>query len=139
MTTATKTKKTVEKFIEGLGKRKDAVARVRLTPSKKTTWKVNDREVHVYFPTDELRRVAAAPLAMLEDLHFNISVQVKGGGIHGQADAVALGIARAIIKSDVGLRKTLKKENMLSRDARIKERRKFGLKKARKAPQWSKR
>lgn len=134
-----KNKKNTPSYSEATGKRKESIARVRLTPAKHTDWDIDGRDLISYFNTPELRQVATLPLACTPDTPFTIEVHVRGGGIHAQAEAVALGIARASIINDAGIRPTLKKARLLTRDARIKERRKFGLKKARKAPQWSKR
>jgi len=126
-------------FIETLGKRKTAYARVRITPAGKTDIFVNEKRLHEYFPTDEMQTLVKTPFSHAKDAKFNVTVIVKGGGIHSQAEAVRHGIARALLKFDSNLRGALKEKGLLTRDARIKERRKFGLKKARRAPQWSKR
>ncbi len=131
---------TPTKYIEGVGRRKEAVARVRLTPASKTTHTVNGLSFKDYFKVASLVQLASRPLEVAKSPeHFTVSVQAKGGGIAAQADAAALGLARALAKADTSLRAILKKEKLLAVDARQKERRKFGLKKARKAPQWSKR
>ncbi len=128
------------KYIETVGRRKTAVARVRLTPSSKSSCVVNGRELLEYFRTDEARRVAGEALIALNlPGKFKITATIKGGGGSGQAEALRHGVARALIIYDTELRKNLKKIGFLKRDPRAKERRKFGLKKARKAPQWSKR
>jgi len=126
-------------YFEAVGRRKTAVARVRLTPSTKTSYVVNGKALAEYFPTKELQASVESALATTPKTHFAVSIKAIGGGIHGQADAAKLGIARAIILSDGELRTTLKQAKLLTRDPRSKERRKFGLKKARKSPQWSKR
>lgn len=129
-----------EKYIGATGRRKTSTARVRITPAKDESVTVNDRDYTVYFPTQELRAVVMdAFKAEGVAEKFAVTVKVVGGGIHSQAEAVRHGIARALVKKDELLRKSLKKEGYLKRDPRTKERRKFGLKKARKAPQWSKR
>jgi small subunit ribosomal protein S9 len=121
------------------GRRKEAVARVRLTPGS-GAFTVNGRSIDEYFPTRVHRMVARAPLTLLErERDFDVVVSIRGGGIAGQAGAVRLGIARALIELDPELRAQLKAEGYLRRDSREKERRKYGLKKARKAPQYSKR
>ena len=135
----TKVKKSVEQYHEGVGRRKESTARVRITAAKKMDYRVNDRELHAYFPTEELQRVIRSPFALVEGVHYQVSVQVKGGGVHSQAEAVAMGLARALEVADGTLRPILKKGKLLTSNSRQKERRKFGLKKARKAPQWSKR
>ena len=133
----TETKNT---YIETIGRRKTSSARVRMTPASKTTFTINDLELDVHFPTKELQRVAREALTQAKiEQKFKITVKTIGGGISSQAGAVRHGIARALIKYDETLRKTLKEVGFLKRDSRMKERRKFGLKKARKAPQWSKR
>lgn len=130
-----------DKYIEAIGRRKTASARVRLTPAPKTTYDVNGKTVEEYFPTKELQLTAQESLkeSKLTETKFKITVVAKGGGISGQADAMRHGIARALIEYDKELRGKLKKAGLLKRDPRAKERRKFGLKKARKSPQWSKR
>lgn len=128
------------KYIETVGRRKTSTARIRMTPSAKLSVTVNDQPIAEYFKTNELQVVAleAFGKAGIEQ-KFTVSAHIKGGGISSQAQALRLGIARAIEGYDANLRGTLKKEGLLTRDQRAKERRKFGLKKARKAPQWSKR
>jgi small subunit ribosomal protein S9 len=121
------------------GRRKEAVARVRLTPGT-GLFEVNGRALDDYFPTRVHRMVAVAPLRLIaREKEFDVVATVKGGGISGQAGAVRLGVARSLIDLDPELRAQLKAEGYLTRDAREKERRKYGLKKARKAPQYSKR
>ena len=129
---------TKEKYIEAVGRRKTSVARVRITPAAKTTLTVNEREFDNYFPTVELRSIV---LSAFEDSaeKFSVTAKLNGGGISGQAQAMRHGIARALIERDPELRTKLKVKGFLKRDPRAKERRKFGLKKARKSPQWSKR
>ena len=121
------------------GRRKEAVARVRLVPGT-GDFEVNGRALDDYFPTRVHRMVAVSPLRLVgREKDYDIMVTLRGGGISGQAGAVRLGIARALIDLDPELREQLKAEGYLTRDAREKERRKYGLKKARKAPQYSKR
>jgi small subunit ribosomal protein S9 len=126
------------KYIETVGRRKTSVARVRITPSAKTSVVVNDREFENYFPTVELRSIVLSALADLPN-KYTITAKLTGGGVSSQAQALRHGIARGVIKDEPQLRTTLKVKGYLKRDPRAKERRKFGLKKARKAPQWSKR
>ncbi|HBU27817.1 TPA: 30S ribosomal protein S9 [Candidatus Uhrbacteria bacterium] len=128
------------KYIYGLGRRKCAIAQVRVFPKGKGAFTINGREMKDYLPvfTWQERVNLALDKAGLKDV-ADVSVRVLGGGVRAQADAISLGIARALLKMDADLRATLKPEGLLSRDARVKERKKFGLKKARKAPQWSKR
>ena len=130
-----------KKYTQAIGRRKTAGARVRIVKSDKAgSITVNGKDLAVYFPTQELQSIAKASLNhQAVPSKFAVSVVVRGGGIHGQAVAVQHGIARALITDDATLRTPLKQAKMLTRDSRMKERRKFGLKKARKAPQWSKR
>ncbi|MEO8477491.1 MAG: 30S ribosomal protein S9 [Actinomycetota bacterium] len=122
------------------GRRKEAVARVRLVPGGSGDFTVNGRALDDYFPTRVHRMVAQAPLRLVgREKDYDVIASIKGGGISGQAGAIRLGIARALIDIDPELRAQLKAEGYLMRDAREKERRKYGLKKARKAPQYSKR
>ena len=126
--------------MEAVGRRKTSIARVRLFASKTTTVSVNEKPLAKYFPTKELQDIAIESLKELKlSEHFAISVKVKGGGSHSQAEAIRHGLARTLVAYDVDSRKILKPAGFLKRDPRAKERRKFGLKKARKAPQWSKR
>lgn len=123
----------------GTGRRKTAVARVRLVPG---TGKIliNNRQLGEYFGKRTLEVIVRQPLALTNTLtRFDVLARVHGGGTTGQAGAVRLGIARALVKADESLRPVLKKAGFLTRDPRMKERRKYGLKKARKAPQYSKR
>jgi small subunit ribosomal protein S9 len=121
------------------GRRKGAVARVQLVQGD-GGFTVNGRQVDDYFPTRVHRMVARGPLTTLgRERDYDVTVTIRGGGISGQAGAVRLGIARALVEIDPELRSQLKAEGFLRRDAREKERRKYGLKKARKAPQYSKR
>lgn len=131
--------KTKDRYVEAVGRRKTAVARVRITPASKNVFKINERDLASYFPTEELRRVVEEALDKTKAGNFDISIHTKGGGAHSQAEAVRLGISRALVKHDESLRTKVKSAGLLKRDPRAKERRKFGLKKARKAPQWSKR
>lgn len=129
-----------KEYIETIGRRKTASARVRLTIAPKTEVSVNNRDLVTYFPTEELRGIVKDAFAISEtDAKFKVTVKIGGGGIHSQAEAVRLGIARALVIHDEELRKKLKKAGFLKRDPRAKERKKFGLRKARRAPQWAKR
>ncbi len=132
---------TKEKYFESLGRRKTSTARVRIIPATKSTFIVNGKDVKEYFQTDEQRRLVQDPLVKGQEVinKWNVEARVTGGGIHSQAEAVRHGLARALVESDLELRGKLKTLGYLKRDPRAKERRKFGLKKARKAPQWSKR
>jgi len=123
----------------GTGKRKTAVARVILTPGSGVTW-VNGRSLEEYFPNSGLRTVATSPFATAGvEGQFDLRARLDGGGVSGQAGALRHGIARALVEADPGLRTPLKREGFLTRDARQVERKKAGLKKARKRPQFSKR
>ena len=137
MATTTQKKGT---YIEAVGRRKTSVARVRITEAAKMSYVVNGKDLNEYFPTAEMQAIIKDPFEKNElPVKYSVSVVVKGGGIHSQAEAVRHGISRALVTSDSELRKELKQFGFLKRDPRMKERRKFGLKKARKAPQWSKR
>jgi small subunit ribosomal protein S9 len=131
---------TEKKFIEAIGRRKTSSARARLTPAAKTAVTINDKDLATYFVTPELQKIAGAAFTTANTTEkYKVTIVVKGGGIHSQAEAVRHAISRALIEHDSLLRKDLKKAGFLKRDPRAKERRKFGLKKARKSPQWSKR
>lgn len=135
--------KTQEKYFEGVGRRKTSIARVRVSPvaGTKNSITVNEKDIKDYFISAESRASITEMLGApeMEGKKFSISIMAKGGGINSQAGAVLQGLARALSKFNEMLRKPLKKAGYLARDPRAKERRKFGLKKARKAPQWSKR
>ena len=121
------------------GRRKEAIARVRLVPGT-GQWKINGRALEDYFPNKVHQQIVNEPLVTLDVAdRYDILVRVQGGGVSGQAGAVRLGIARALTETDGDARPPLKKAGYLTRDARVKERKKYGLKKARKAPQYSKR
>ena len=133
-------KTTKEKFIEAIGRRKTSTARVRITSSSKSSFIVNEKDAKEYFKTEEQRRLILDPIAKVKPgSKWEIEVRVKGGGIHSQAEAIRHGLARALVSGELELRGKMKTLGYLKRDPRAKERRKFGLKKARKAPQWSKR
>ena len=124
----------------GTGRRKKAIARVRLIPAGTGTIEINERAFEDYFPQGVLRYVVKQPLALLGvEAKYDVLVNVYGGGYTGQAGAIRLGIARALLQAEESSRPALKKEGFLTRDPRVKERKKYGLKKARKAPQFSKR
>lgn len=127
-----------KKYIETIGRRKTSSARVRITPASKASYTINDKELAVYFPTAELQKIVTDPIA-INGTHYVVTVKVVGGGIHSQAEAVRHGISRGLVKVDEAGKTALKQAGFLKRDPRSKERRKFGLKKARKSPQWSKR
>lgn len=128
------------KFIPALGKRKTAVAQVRLYQNGKGIIMINQQKVNQYFFVVLLRNIVNQPLKLTGHLRdLNISILVRGGGKKAQAEAVRHGIVRALVKFDKELRPSLKAKGWMTRDARKKERKKPGLKKARRAPQWSKR
>ena len=123
----------------GTGRRKSSVARVRLIPGKGKIL-INDREMDNYIPFEALREIVKQPLVATDTLgSYDILVNVKGGGYTGQAGAIRHGISRALLLVDAEYRPTLKRNGFLTRDPRMKERKKYGLKAARRAPQFSKR
>jgi small subunit ribosomal protein S9 len=137
-----------EKYYETVGRRKESIARIRLFTKKSTDVAseekaivtVNHKSYIDYFSDVNLQHVVESPLRKLKSLNrFKVTVIVHGGGIAGQAGAIKHGISRALELFDTNFRKKLKKSGFLTRDSRAKERRKYGLKKARKAPQWNKR
>ncbi len=124
----------------GTGRRKKAIARVRLIPAGSGNIVINDRAFENYFPQPTKQYVVKQPLVLLNvEGKYDIMVNVYGGGFTGQAEAIRLGIARALLQAEPDSRAALKKEGFLTRDPRVKERKKYGLKKARRAPQFSKR
>jgi small subunit ribosomal protein S9 len=123
----------------GTGRRKKAVARVRLIPGSGNIT-INKRDIDEYFDYDTLKVIVREPLTLTETLDkYDVVVNVHGGGYTGQAGAIRHGISRALLEADGELRPVLKKAGYLTRDPRMKERKKYGLKKARRAPQFSKR
>lgn len=130
-----------KQYIEAIGRRKTATARVRITKSKEQRIIVNDKPIAEYFYASTLQKniinVLETPNAGIET--YEISAKVQGGGLSSQSDAIKLGIARALVKEKADRRIPLKREGYLKRDPRAVERKKFGLKKARRRPQWSKR
>jgi len=121
------------------GRRKEAIARVRIAPGS-GQWRINDRSLDDFFPNKVHQQLISEPFVSLgADNQFDVVARITGGGVTGQAGALRLGIARALILVDPENRPTLKRAGFLTRDARVKERKKYGLKKARKAPQYSKR
>ena len=128
------------KYIETVGRRKTAIARARIAPAAKSSFTVNGKSVEDYFKVAEQRAIIMDAIITAKlDQKFAVTIMVKGGGVNSQAEAIRHALARALITHDITLRKDLKAAGYLKRDPRAKERRKFGLKKARKAPQWSKR
>lgn len=128
-------------YLEAIGRRKTAVARIRLWTKKgKEEFLVNSKPYQNYFISKELQQITIASLKKMKSLdRFQISARVRGGGIHSQAEAVRHGISRALVLFNQEYRKKLKKAGFLTRDPRMKERKKPGLKRARRAPQWRKR
>ena len=126
-------------LVQATGRRKRAVARVRLRPGSGNVT-INGKDVAAYFPTEAQRSLALAPLTLTEAVeHYDVDAGIEGGGVTGQAGALSLGLARALADLDPERRGELKHEGLLRRDPRKKESKKYGLKKSRKAPQYSKR
>ena len=127
-------------YYYGMGRRKTAVARVRLYPNGEGQLTVNGRDGAQYFPRETLIQDINSPLRMVDLMNrFTITVKVVGGGVSGQAGAVRHAIARALIRANEEYRSTLRRGGFLTRDPRMKERKKYGLKRARQAPQYTKR
>ncbi len=127
-------------YFYAYGKRKTSVANVRLYSEGNGSVTINDRSFENFFPVMTDQDKILSPLRMTGNLKgFDISVKVFGGGVHSQAEAIRHGISKALLAFNVGLRSTLKSAGLLTRDSRIKERKKYGLKRARRAPQWQKR
>jgi small subunit ribosomal protein S9 len=138
ITTKTAAKK--EKYFQAVGRRKTAVARVRLFDKGDRSITVNEKDYKKYFPTADLQQTAESPLSRMKiEEKFKVEAKVRGGGMHAQAEAVRHGISRALVKFNEDFKKRLRKAGFLTRDSRMRERKKFGLKRARRAPQWSKR
>jgi small subunit ribosomal protein S9 len=128
-----------QKYFEALGRRKTSVARVRLYLGEKY-FLVNQKPLENYFPTLQLQKIAKEALERVKSLgKFGVSALTKGGGIHSQAEALRHAIARALVNFNPDFKKDLKEAGFLKRDPRMRERKKFGLKRARRAPQWQKR
>ncbi|PIR41493.1 MAG: 30S ribosomal protein S9 [Candidatus Yanofskybacteria bacterium CG10_big_fil_rev_8_21_14_0_10_46_23] len=137
-----------EQYYEAVGRRKESVARVRIITQKVTDAQkegqaqitINGKPHTEYIPQAELQQIVESPLQRLKSIdRFKAIIKVSGGGIRGQADAIRHGISRALVKFDDNFGKKMRRAGFLTRDSRIKERKKYGLKKARRAPQWSKR
>ncbi len=127
-------------YYEGIGRRKSASARVRLFPGGTGRITINDKDGNVYISREGDMEIIMQPLTVIgQERSYDISVHVDGGGVSGQRDAIRLGIARALLKIDPDLRPALRGADRLNRDARVKERKKPGLKRARKAPTYTKR
>ena len=127
-------------YFYGTGRRKSSVARVKLIPGGSGVIKINNREIDNYFGLGTLKYIVRQPLELVGMTDkFDIEIKVGGGGFTGQAGAIRFGIARALLQADAEYRPALKKAGFLTRDSRMKERKKYGLKAARRAPQFSKR
>ena len=145
--TTAKTKKVTKKIpanknveYSATGRRKDSVARVRIMPNGKGQFVINKKSIEEYFNLGVYRLVANQPFEITDTMgKYDVVVNVHGGGLSGQAGAIRHAIARALVKADESLKAEIKKAGFLTRDARVKERKKYGLKKARKAPQFRKR
>ena len=135
------TKTSERKYFEGVGRRKSAVARVRFYPQDKENggFTVNGLDYKKYFSLLRFQQSAISPLRALKDKKGQAEVRVKGGGVMAQSEAVKLGLAKALVKFNPDLKKELRAFGHLTRDPRMVERKKYGLKKARRAPQWTKR
>lgn len=130
----------IDKYYEAIGRRKTAVARVRLHTKGDKEFIVNDKPYNKYFLHEQTQESAVASLKKMKSLdRFRIVAKVKGGGEHAQAEAVRHGIARVLVEFNENFRKRLRKAGFLTRDPRMRERKKFGLRRARRAPQWAKR
>lgn len=130
----------VPQALGAVGRRKSAVARARFIPGTAESLTINDQPLVDYFPVDSLQQLVRQPLAIIgHRLTGSFAIRVTGGGKRGQAEAVRLGIARLLATADPSVRPSLKHAGLLRRDPRIKERKKYGLKRARRAPQWQKR
>ena len=128
------------KYFEAVGRRKTATAVARLFSAKEPAFIINNKKLEDYFPLSQMRRTALSPLEKVNCFgKFKVWVRVKGGGLNAQSEAVRLSIARALSLFNPAFSKPLRRMNYLTRDSRMKERKKFGLKRARRAPQWSKR
>lgn len=130
---------TKQTYTEATGRRKTATARVRISPAKEQSVIVNDKPLAEYFPSAALQSVVLEVFGIEEGKPVSVTAHVTGGGLSSQAEAIRLGIARSLVKEEHSRRVPLKRAGFLKRDPRAKERKKFGLKKARKSAQWSKR
>ncbi len=128
-----------KEYIWGLGRRKTSVARVRIAPGSGLIM-INDRKVEEYFPVDRLQKMARIPLEITETAaRFDVFVNVDGGGMTGQVGACILGISRALVKAEPSTEAALRRHGLMTRDSRMVERKKYGLRKARRGCQFSKR
>jgi small subunit ribosomal protein S9 len=140
--TAKKEEAETSRYFYGIGKRKTSIAQIKAYPSSKNQSEiiVNEKKAEDYFTVSRLADVIKSPLAVAgQDKKFNIVIKVSGGGINSQAEAIRLGISRALVVFDSQLKKPLRDKGFMTRDARKVERKKPGLRKARRAPQWAKR
>lgn len=128
-----------EHYFEAIGRRKTAIARVRFFPKGEKEFLVNGKPHNVYFPDLELQQIVKGPLSKMSLDDFKVTSRTRGGGLHSQAEAIRHGVARALVLFDAGFKKRLKGLGYITRDPRMRERKKFGLKRARRAPQWQKR
>jgi len=126
------------RYFEAVGRRKTAIARVRLTKGAGSVT-ANEKELGVYFPADKLQNTVKSPLERLSEKEWDVTLRLGGGGLKAQAEAARLGIARALVKINPEYKKQLRALGFMTRDPRMVERKKYGLKKARRAPQWAKR
>ena len=128
-----------KEYIWGLGRRKTSVARVRLAPGSGLVV-INNRKIEEYFPVDRMQKLALKPLELTEtSARFDVFVNVDGGGMTGQVGACVLGISRALAKAEPSVEATLRRHGLMTRDSRMVERKKYGLRKARRGCQFSKR
>lgn len=135
------TKQKIKKnFYQGVGRRKTAIAIVKIFSANEKTFLVNKKPMEKFFPLLEYQKIVKSPLELLKlERKFKVIAEVKGGGVNAQAEAIRHALSRALVLLNPNFRKQLKKAGFLKRDSRVKERKKFGLKRARRAPQWQKR
>jgi small subunit ribosomal protein S9 len=131
-------KGTIKKYIEGVGRRKTATARVRLYEGRGESL-INDKPINQYFTIERFQKTVLDPIKLLKIKNIYFTAKVKGGGIMAQAEAIRHGLSRALVKFNESFKKLLRGAGFLTRDSRMVERKKYGLKKARRAPQWQKR
>jgi small subunit ribosomal protein S9 len=131
-------KGTIKKYIEGVGRRKTATARVRLYEGRGESL-INDKQINQYFTIERFQKTVLDPIKLLKIKNIYFTAKVKGGGIMAQAEAIRHGLSRALVKFNESFKKLLRGAGFLTRDSRMVERKKYGLKKARRAPQWQKR
>ena len=132
--------KELEKYLEAVGRRKTSVARIRLFTRGEKAFSINQKPLEKYFAIPDLQRTAQSSLEKMKCLDkFRVEALVKGGGLSSQAEAIRHGTARALTLFNIDFKKRLRRAGFLTRDPRMRERKKFGLKRARRAPQWQKR